>query len=416
MNTPRAYVSEQLSIILGTAVDPTERQVAQFWQAFSRQEEIDARKDQHGNFPPEASEFARQGLLESPPLHADILDLQCRHAQAQPRWPRGHRFAVCLTHDVDRIVQWPWRERWRQLAYLRRAISTRQKLRWAAAGGLYAVQDALRRSNRATYDFWLAEEGRFGFHSTFFVLPERPVTPTFYDHFYRYADPIRFHGHRMSFAEGTRRVREAGWGIGVHGSYMGAYDAEVFRQEKAQVEEMLGAEVQTSRQHFLRFAPEITPGVQASAGIRADATLGFSTVIGCRAGLAFPFFWPGERELLEVPLVIQDVGLLRIHGKDLDLPAAIARAKTLMSTIAEAGGVVTLCWHTHPESPGACEAYRALLRTAAELGGWGCSLEELYAWWHARRETLRENGVLQPAAASAAPDHVTEARSMYGCL
>ena len=145
----------------------------------------------------------------------------------------------------------------------------------------------------------------------------------------------------MTFAEAARRVIEAGWEIGVHGSYSGAFDAEIFLREKKQVEEMIWGPIVSVRQHFLRFAVDITPHVQASAGMQADSTLGFSSTIGCRARLAFPFYWPHERELLEVPLVIQDVGLLRFRGKQFDLKAAIRKAQLLIANIAKAGGVVT---------------------------------------------------------------------------
>jgi hypothetical protein len=234
------------------------------------------------------------------------------------------------------------------------------------------------------------EEKRFGFHSTFFVLPEHLVQPTYFDHYYRYSDPVVFRGKRISFAHASRQLRSLGWEIGVHGSYAGAYDAAIFATEKEQVEQMIDGPVLSARQHFLRFAAESTPAVQAASGIQADSTLGFSTTIGCRAGLAFPYFWPGQDELLEVPLIIQDVGLLRVHGEHVDLPAAIARARALITCIADVGGVVTLSWHTHPESPSAHACYRALLETIAELGGWGCSLGEMNAWWRQRRLCLRE--------------------------
>ncbi|HEY3379999.1 MAG TPA: hypothetical protein VGL77_21200 [Armatimonadota bacterium] len=389
--TAREYVSEQLALILGTPVQPTEAQVTRFWAALSRAEERDAPKDTHGNFPPDASVFACDGQFERPPLHAEIESWQQAVPSAPARWPGGYRFAVCLTHDVDRIVQLPWRERWRQLATLRHAVTAKQALRWAVAGSLYAAACALGRSDLATFDHWVEEERHFGYHSTFFVLPERPVAPTFFDHYYRYADPIRWRGTRLTFAEGARRAQEEGWEIGFHGSYASALDREIFRQEKAQLEDMLDAPVVSARQHFLRFDAERTPQVQAAAGIQADTTLGFSSVIGCRCGLAFPYFWPGEDDLLEVPLLIQDVGLLRVQGTHLDLAHETARARSLLQRIAAVGGVATLSWHTHPESPGAHECYHALLEEIAALNGWGCSLGELNAWWRTRRTRLRHN-------------------------
>lgn len=395
MMTPRDYITEQLSIILGTPVQPTPAQVHSFWKALTREEEGGAEKDAHGNFPAAASCYLREGTLEAPPLHQEIMALQHQYPYAPARWPGGRRFAACLTHDVDRIVAYPWRERWRQYAALRSRTSVQQAARWLLGGAWYAVRDCCGKSDHATFDLWLAAERRYGFHSTFFVLPEYLAMPTFYDHYYHYADNVMLDRQRLMFAEAARRVQEAQWEIGLHGSYASAYDAQILHAEKARLEEMLGTPVVSTRQHFLRFATERTPHVQAAVGLHADSTLGYSTAIGCRAGMAFPYYWPHEDDLLEVPLIIQDVGLLRGCDTGAEQASALRRARALIDRIAEVGGVVTLSWHTFPEAPGARECYAALLETIAHLDGWGCSLAELSAWWHTRRTMVR--GRLQEA-------------------
>lgn len=382
--TPRAYVAEQLSTIIGVPVTPNTGQVTRFWRMLSREEERMGERDEHGRFRPRSSMLAVLELLEKPPLHADIDTLTRAYPEAPPRWPGGHRFAACLTHDVDHIVRLPWRERWRLVAQHRGRITSRQAWRWRAVAVAYAIGTLAGFSDLATYDYWMAEEARLGFHSTFFVMGE-PEAPTVHDPFYRYADPVRFQHRRQSFAEATRAVQAAGWEIGLHGSYASAFAPTLLATEKARLEAMLGSPVTATRQHWLRYDVDATPRAQAHAGFQTDSTLGFNTLIGCRAGLAFPFFLPAHPELLEVPLVIQDVGLLRANEQKFHLPTHIARATALITRIAEVGGVVTLSWHTHPESRGARVCYRALLETIAELGGWGCSVGELDAWWRARR-------------------------------
>lgn len=403
----RSYVSEQLALILGVPVAPSEEQVDSFWQAFSLQQEESALKDHHGNTLPKADP-----ALEQPPLHAEVLAWQRTSAKAPLRWPHGSRFAACLTHDVDRIVKLPWRERWRQMTTLWGKSPSRQQFRWAAASVLYAGCALCGQSDLSVYDPWMTLEKQHGFHSTFFVLPAYPMAPTTYDHYYRYGDHVRFLGHRMTFTAATRKVREAGWEIGLHGSYMSAVNATFFRKEKAQVEEMLAAPITSTRQHFLRFNMHATPGIQAQAGIQTDSTVGYSSTIGCRAGLAFPYFWPMEPELLEVPLLIQDVGLAAQHGGDIAQRAAIAHAQTLIRHVADMGGVVCLSWHTHPEASGAAECYRALLETVAELGGWGCSLGELNDWWRARRQQLRAAPASAETTRIGSTEHIAQPESI----
>ncbi len=92
--------------------------------------------------------------------------------------------------------------------------------------------------------------------------------------------------------------------------------------------------------------------------------------------------------MLEVPLVIQDVGLAALFGGDIAQPVAIAHARELIHRVAEVGGVVSLSWHTHPVVKGAQVCYRALLETVAGARGSGCSLGALNEWWRARRRKL----------------------------
>jgi len=383
------YVTEQLSLMVGHPVQPDDAMIDRFWYALSREEERAAYCDAHGNFPAHLSVFHRMGLLEEPPLHADILTLCEQCPAVPPRWPDGRRFAVCLTHDVDRIVKLPWRERWRQWQAIGHTAGLLPSARWLLSGTAFAGGTMLGLSDLRPFDQWMDEEARFGFHSTFFVLPERLEQPTVHDHFYRHADRVRFRGHAMPFAAAVRETVDAGWEIGLHGSYASAYNAIFLRDERAQIEAISGKPVRAVRQHFLRFSVDATPRAQAQAGLEVDSTLGFSSTIGCRAGLAFPYFWPGL-DLLEVPLSIQDVGLLRHHGRHGNWHTAVERARALIMQVAAAGGVVTLSWHTHPESSGAAPCYRRLLQLVADLGGWGCTLGELNSWWRQRRARLQD--------------------------
>ncbi|MHB9131101.1 MAG: polysaccharide deacetylase family protein [Armatimonadota bacterium] len=401
MISPREYVTDQVSTILGVPVILNEGQVSRFWSLLTREEERRSKRDVHGNFKAEESILGRLRLLEYPPLHQDIVSLVRHLGPLPPRWPKGHRFAACLTHDVDRIVKLPWRERWRQFACLWKKASPWQCLRWIGGSATYALGACAGKSDLATFDFWLDEEKRWGFHSTFFVLPESLAQPTTHDHFYYYHDTVVFRGQRMPFTEAIRQVRASGWEIGLHGSYASADDAEILQADKQQVERILGEPVQSTRQHYLRFDADVTPRIQAAAGIRVDSTLGYSTTIGCRSGLAFPYYWPLEQELLEVPLSIQDVGLLRGRHRTQTLDAVTARARALITHIADIGGVVTLSWHTHPESPDAHQCYRALLQTIADLGGWGCSMSELADWWQLRRTMVKQHAATSTHQASA---------------
>jgi hypothetical protein len=383
---PRVYAAEQLELMLGGRVSPPEDLLDRLARALTREEERGAAKDAHDNFPASSSALFQGDQLEAPPLDAEIARLAAGHPDLPPRWPRGHRFAAVLSHDVDRVVSLPWRDRLRQTSAVGRRAGAARRARWRAVAASMAVRSLLGRSDRAPFDPWIAEEGRLGFRSSFFTLPERLAAPSVHDNFYRYDDSVRHGGRERRLRDALRAVHESGWEIGLHGSYASSRDAAILADERAQVEAAVGAEVTSTRQHYLRFAVEQTPRVQEAAGLRADSTLGYSSTVGLRAGISLPFYWAEAPGVLEVPLAIQDVGLLRVHGPRVDVAAATERARALIRRIADSGGVATLSWHIHAESPGALECYRALLETVAELGGWGCSLGELERWWRSRAE------------------------------
>jgi hypothetical protein len=376
----RAYVRDQLSLIMGRPVDPSVEDGELFWRAFSCAGERTAPRDGHGNVEPRsAGPSGRTAWLND--------RLGALGEIGEPRWPHGRRFAAVLTHDVDRIVRHPWRERMRQAVTRGTGEPLAARVRLTAAAFALRLQAARAAPEElAPFDRYLRDEERLGFHSTFLVLPDNLLAPSRHDHWYRYPDRVRYEGHSTTFVRAARGVLERGADIGVHGSYASAYDAEILAHDRSRIEDMLGSPVVSTRQHYLRFDADVTPRLQEAVGFRVDSTLGWSSTIGARNGLAMPFFWPAT-DLLEAPLIIQDVGLARDAR---DRSAAVSDAAALIERVAETGGAVTLSWHTHPSGDG-YESYSSLLSTVSELGGWGCSLAELDTWWRARRARLEHS-------------------------
>lgn len=390
-----AFVVEQLAIFMGRRVDADAALVEELWSAFTCADERGAPRDAHGNVVAERTPLGRDGLLERPPLNDKLARLG---EPDEARWPDGRRFAAVLTHDVDRIVRRPWRARLRQARASGTGETVGSRIRLAAAGAVLALE-SLGPSDRAPFDRYAREEERLGFRSSFLVLPDRLVAPTTHDHWYRHSDVVRYEGRSLTLAEAAKRLAARGFDIGLHGSYASAYDVGILRHDRGRIEEMLEASVVSTRQHFLRFDADVTPAVQAGAGLEIDSTLGYSSTIGCRNGLALPFFWPGL-DLVEMPLVIQDVGLLRGAGSLAERRVAAARAASVVERVAATGGAVSLSWHAHP-GDGGYECYRGLLEVIERLGGWGCSLAQMNDWWRARRDRARAmpSGGAEPARA-----------------
>jgi hypothetical protein len=341
-----------------------------FWH-LARLEERGAERDGHGRFPASAS-----GL---DPLDPPLERLRARLGVEPPRW-RGARFAVALTHDVDRPWRWTGRGVRNAAGRLRaRALagSGREALR--EARGLAAVPVHRLRGTDPNWRFArIAElEAARGSRSTHFLLAG--------------------HGHKEDgFApESYDRLRprlvetllEAGAEIGLHGSYLSAVEPLRLAAEKEALEELAGA-LAGQRYHFLRVDPHANLAPLAELGFRYDTSLGFADAPGFRAGIAQPFRpWSealgGPLPLVEIPLALMDTTLAEPQYLGLTAAQAEAPALALLDRAAELGGGLALLWHTNrfdpPTAAGWDRLYERILDGVLERGGICLTAGELAA-------------------------------------
>jgi peptidoglycan/xylan/chitin deacetylase (PgdA/CDA1 family) len=234
-------------------------------------------------------------------------------------------------------------------------------------------------------------EEQYGFRSSFFFLPQPLPEPVWQDSFYCYNDRVTFDKTRLTIAEIMKKMIDRGWDVGLHGSSMSHASPDLLERERLIVSEACGQEIETVRQHHLFYDIRFTPLYQHRAGFKADSSLG-SNVRSCfRCGTGMPFYLydfiaDKELELLEVPLVIQDIALFR--NLQMDFETAVNHCFEVMQEVAEIGGAMTLLWHNNYYASSAeYSAYQAILKKASQLGAWGCSVRQMYHWWKNRRST-----------------------------
>ncbi|MEF8779277.1 MAG: hypothetical protein V5A46_01190, partial [Haloferacaceae archaeon] len=149
----------------------------------------------------------------------------------QPRFDAfgDHSFALCLTHDVDRVyktyqaIYYGLRER---DPYHFKTLLSGEQPYWQ-------------------FEEIMSIEDSFGVRSSFYFLTEKRLfrdTPP--KRWLRPKNWIRYTGHyRVSeprVAEVIRRLDAGGWEVGLHGSYDSYDDAERLEREKVELERVLG--------------------------------------------------------------------------------------------------------------------------------------------------------------------------------
>ena len=350
---------------------PEGDEVAEAFWHLARLEERNAERDRHGRFPAAASALD--------PLDPPLERLRARLGVEPPRW-RGARFAVALTHDVDRPWRWTGRGIRNAAGRLRaRALAGEGREALREARGLAAVPVHRLRGTDPNWRFGrIAEvEGARGSSSTHFVLAghghrEDGFAPEVYDRL------------RSRLVE---TLLDAGAEIGLHGSYLSARDPLRLEAERDALQALAGP-LAGQRYHFLRIDPHVNLAPLAGLGFGYDCTLGFADAPGFRAGVMQPFRpWSEELgaplPLVEIPLALMDTTLAEPQYLGLSAAQAEARALGLLDLAAERGGGFALLWHTNrfdpPTAAGWDRLYARILDGVLERGGVCLTAGELAA-------------------------------------
>lgn len=386
------YLQETLSRFLGLApsqgylIPPLPEHLRQL---LLRHEEYEhPHRDQWGNWEhPYAANYERQ-MLWVPEVDLWVEEVRSKlvaqGVEMAPLWPRGHRFAVSLTHDVDHISgDVTLAQRWRQVVR-----DGMQGTRFVKNLAKLALKRSLQApSTEQTLEKCYAIEKKFGVTASYFFTTWPVSHPSIYDCVYHPNDRCRFLGKESTVGDIMRRLTQEGFDVGLHGSYHSATEQGMLKEQKNKIEEVIASPVYTTRQHWLHWQFPTTPRLQVEAGLLADTTLGYNRNIGFRAGTSLPFFIydlanKTPLPLLEVPLIIQDGALIGENALELPPHLALERVKGLIDTIRDTQGCATLLFH--PDiflKPGMDTLYSDIISYCLDNNGWVTNLREIQRWW-----------------------------------
>lgn len=291
-------------------------------------------------------------------LYRPIIDeFHLKNGGQKPLWPGEKKFAVCLTHDVDIVSLYSAPQCIRKFRYrFSQSKTPSEALRRPIGCGLELYEIIRNQSKRDPlhcYELWLNAEKNVGAPSTFFFWPGYNSIGKHHssDCFYELHDRVEFDNESCSVSEMIKEIDRKGWEIGLHSSWSSCDDIDEMKRQKEALEETVGHDVKSIRQHYLHYDIRRTPKVQVLAGLKYDSTLGFNDNIGFRFGTSYPwslFDLDSEEELpiMEIPLSIQDVSLLSPNrGMRLDEDMAFEYIVFITESVARVGGVLTLLWH-----------------------------------------------------------------------
>ena len=326
-----------------------------------------------------------------------------------PPSPSGHRFAVCLTHDIDflrvrdhKFDHTMWGFLYRSTVgavcnFLRRRISWRRLVRsWCAAASLPLVHLGWAKDFWLPFDWYLQVEKNLP--STYFLIPfkHHAGDRAAGRHAKRRATSYDISDIPEWTATLIREARE----LAVHG-IDSWHSRDRGREELRAIETATGRSDIGVRMHWL-WNNENTFRELEEAGYAYDSTVGYNETIGYRAGTTQAYRPLGARRLLELPLHVQDGAMFYRQRLDLTEPEAWRRCATLIGNAKTFGGVLTILWHDRSHGPERFwgDFYARLLGELKSLDPWFATGGQVTNWFRQRREVVFE----YPSAHG--PDHL----------
>ena len=313
-----------------------------------------------------------------------------------PPVPAGHRFIVCLTHDIDHPRVRHHMCDHTMFGFLYRALigsvidfcRGRRSLRqvvtnWKAAFSLPLVFAGLAKDFWNQLDRYLALEK--GLASTFFVIPTKGDAGVDSEGRTKRKRASRY--ALTDIADDLKKLLSANREIAVHG--IDAWrDSAKGCDEREHIQEITGTAETGIRMHWLYFDSQ-APSTLEKAGFSYDSTVGYNEAIGYRAGTAQVFKHPNVDRLLELPLHIMDTALFYPSYMNLSDDEARAAMLPLIENVTRFGGVLTINWHDRSLGPERlwADAYVTLLRDLRARTPWFATALQTVSWFRKRRAT-----------------------------
>ena len=265
-------------------------------------------------------------------------------------WKDNAPYAVCLTHDVDRVKkQW-----YHYLVYCNKGIGVQVKSFFQKVKGDEPYNNFKR----------IAElEMSYGARSTFLFLNEshKELTTNFMGR-YKITDKV--------VRNSIKWLDSNGFEIGLHGSYYSYNNEELLKKEKQVLEDIVDQSIVSTRQHFLNH-DEITWKIHKRIGLKYDSTVGNKKTTGENFSI-FPYYT--KEGMLEMPITVMDTVPMTSEEE-------MQKVLDACNGVALRGGLIMLNFHQRQlretEYPYVVRTYKQLLEMAKRDKAWMATMKEI---------------------------------------
>lgn len=314
------------------------------------EEAVCDKKDVHNRFSAKESLAYKEGFFNRPVVneYVEIIWNMLKHLGYDGQ-RKAREFKIEVSHDVDAPFKYVFMSFPKALKMFAGDIIKRKDP--VSAFKNISNYFAVKRGNIGkdpfnTFDFIMNISERYGLKSIFFFISDKGNGK--YDGLYEINDE--------KIVALMKKINKRGHRIGLHGSY-DSYSSDKIGVEfnklrKVCKESDINQEINSSRQHFLRWKTPETFQYLENAGVKYDSTLTYAEVPGFRTGSCyeFPVFNVKTRKqlrLIERPLVVMEASLLANKYMNLSISKAKEKALELKKECVKYDGTFSVLWHNN---------------------------------------------------------------------
>jgi len=329
---------------------------ASFYLVSRYEEYLSYAADDHNRFSAHFSCLAQNNLLEEPLINQWALYLKNILADSTDLSLVPRKFEFISTIDVDQA--WKFKHK----GLFRNVLGTFRDLKegkWENFRDRWPVLFGLKKDPfYEAFSWHKLQETKYDIKPNYFMLLGD------------YSTFDKNTSHKNSEFKQLIQSLDSEDSIGIHPSYSSNTEKHKVAQEINRLESILCRTILKSRQHFLMHRMPETYQTLIKNGITEDHTMGYSTHLGFRAGIAAPFYWFDLEsnkltKLKLVPFCAMDITPLHYRNESPD--KAIETLRNLMEKVKDVGGLFVSLWHN--ESFSETERWR----------GWRAVYESLIA-------------------------------------
>jgi hypothetical protein len=165
---------------------------------------------------------------------------------------------------------------------------------------------------------------------------------------------------KPAFQKLVRKIAETD-SVGLHPSWSSGDQPGLLVREKHSLENIAKKNINTSRQHFIRFEMPVTFRRLIEAGIEYDHSMGYGSINGFRASVATPFLWYDLKKEEKTKLLIHSFCFMDANAyyeQQLDPEEALEEMLRYFKVIRSVNGMMITIWHN------------SFLGTEEEFKGW----------------------------------------------